>query len=57
MMFEPLRDFENDYEIEVEEPHRIRRIGSDRFVSTSMNHNYVQMGSVIYPPKFLGDKW
>ena len=34
MMFEPLRDFENDYEIEVEEPHRIRRIGSDRFVST-----------------------
>ena len=32
MTFEPLRDFENDYEIEVEEPHRIRRIGSDRFV-------------------------
>ena len=34
MTFEPLRDFEDDYEIEVEEPHRIRRIGSDRFVST-----------------------
>ena len=34
MTFEPLRDFENDYEIEVDEPHRIRRIGSDRFVST-----------------------
>ena len=42
-MFEPLRDFEDAYEIEVEEPHRIRRIGSDRFVSTSMNHNYVQI--------------
>ena len=37
MTFEPLRDFENDYEIEVEEPHRIRRIGSDRFVSTQLN--------------------
>ena len=33
MTFEPLRDFENDYEIEVAEPHRIRRIGSDRFVT------------------------
>ena len=43
MTFEPLRDFENDYEIEVEEPHRIRRIGSDRFVSTSMSHDYVQI--------------
>ena len=37
MTFEPLRDFENEYEIEVEEPHRIRRIGSDRFVSTQLN--------------------
>ena len=44
MTFEPLRDFENDYEIEVEEPHRIRRIGSDRFVSTWMNRSgYVQI--------------
>ena len=37
MAFQPLRDFEDDYEIEVEEPHRIRRIGSDRFVSTSLD--------------------
>ena len=43
MTFEPLRDFEDDYEIEVEEPHRIRRIGTDRFVSTSMSHDYVQI--------------
>ena len=44
MMFEPLRDFENDYEIEVEEPHRIRRIGSDRFVSTYVNNSgYVSL--------------
>ena len=34
MTFEPLRDFEDDYEIEVDEPHRIRRIGSDRFVKS-----------------------
>ena len=31
--FEPLRDFENDFEIEVDPPHRIRRHGSDRFVT------------------------
>ena len=37
MAFQPLRDFEDSYEIEVEEPHRIRRIGSDRFVSTSLD--------------------
>ena len=37
MTFEPLRDFENDYEIEVEEPHRIRRIGADRFVKSYVN--------------------
>ena len=44
MTFEPLRDFENDYEIEVEEPHRIRRIGTDRFVSTSVdNTGYVRV--------------
>ena len=43
MMFEPLRDFEDSYEIEVVEPHRIRRIGGDRFVSTSMSHDYVQI--------------
>ena len=37
MTFEPLRDFEDSYEIEVEEPHRIRRLGSDRFVNTWIN--------------------
>ena len=43
--FTPLRDFENDYEIEIDEPHRIRRIGGDRFVSTSTNifHGYVEI--------------
>ena len=35
--FEPLTDFEADYEIEVDEPHRIRRIGGDTFVSTQLN--------------------
>ena len=43
--FTPLTDFENDYEVEIDEPHRIRRIGSDRFVSTSTNvfHGYVEI--------------
>ena len=31
--WEPLTDFEADYEIEIDEPHRIRRIGSDKFVT------------------------
>ena len=39
MNFQPLRDFEDDYEIEVEEPHRIRRIGSDRFVTPSLDRS------------------
>ena len=45
MNFQPLRDFEDDYEIEVEEPHRIRRIGSDRFVTPSLHKRtgYVQI--------------
>ena len=45
MTFEPLRDFENDYEIEIEEPHRIRRIGSNRFLKTSMQRDtgYIQI--------------
>ena len=43
MTFEPLRDFEDSYEIETAAPHRIRKIGSDRFVSTSMSHGYVQI--------------
>ena len=33
MAFQPLRDFEDSYEIEIDPPHRIRRIGSDRFVT------------------------
>ena len=44
MMFEPLRDFEDSYEIEVVEPHRIRRIGGDRYVLTYVNTSgYVQI--------------
>ena len=34
MAFQPLRDFEDDYEIEVDPPHRIRRLGSNTFVTT-----------------------
>ena len=42
--FEPLTDFEADYEIEIDEPHRIRRIGADRFVTASMHHSgYMQI--------------
>ena len=42
--FEPLTDFEDSYEIEVEEPHRIRKIGSDRFVSTHVHQSgYVKL--------------
>ena len=45
MNFQPLRDFEADYEVEIEEPHRIRRIGSDKFVSTHVHRHtgYVQI--------------
>ena len=39
MNFEPLTDFEDSYEIEVDEPHRIRRIGSDRFVTPSLQRD------------------
>ena len=35
--WEPLTDFEADYEVEIDEPHRIRRRGCDRFVSTSLH--------------------
>ena len=35
--FTPLTDFENSYEIEIDEPHRIRRIGSDRFLTPSLH--------------------
>ena len=37
--FEPLTDFEDSYEIEIEEPHRIRKIGSDRFVNGWLQHS------------------
>ena len=37
--FTPLRDFEDSYEIEIDPPHRIRKIGSDRFVSTAINNS------------------
>ena len=37
--FTPLRDFENSYEIEIDEPHRIRRRGCDKFVTPSMHHS------------------
>ena len=37
--FEPLTDFEDSYEIEIEEPHRIRRRGCDKFVTTSLHHS------------------
>ena len=39
MTFTPLRDFEADYEIEVDEPHRIRKRGSDRFVTPSLQRD------------------
>ena len=35
--FEPLTDFEADYEIEIEEPHRIRRRGCDRFLNGGLD--------------------
>ena len=35
--WEPLTDFEHDYEVETAAPHRIRRIGSSAFVTTSLH--------------------
>ena len=44
MAFQPLRDFEDSYEIEVDEPHRIRKIGSNRFVNGWIdNTGYVKI--------------
>ena len=45
MTFEPQRDFEDSYEIEIDEPHRIRRRGSNRFLKTSMQRDtgYIQI--------------
>ena len=37
--WEPLTDFEDSYEVEIDEPHRIRRIGSDRFVTPYVHHS------------------
>ena len=37
--FTPLRDFEDSYEVEIDEPHRIRRRGCDRFVTPSLNRS------------------
>ena len=34
----PLKDFENDYEIEIEAPHRIRKISSGWIVTTTLNN-------------------
>ena len=36
--WEPLKDFENDYEIEIEAPHRIRRISSGWIVTPTLNN-------------------
>ena len=41
--WEPLTDFEDSYEVEIAAPHRIRRIGGDTFVSTSISNGYVQI--------------
>ena len=34
----PLKDFENDYEVETEPPHRIRKISSGWIVTTTLNN-------------------
>ena len=36
--WEPLKDFENDYEVETEPPHRIRKISSGWIVTTTLNN-------------------
>ena len=36
--WEPLTDFEDDYEIEIEAPHRIRRISSGWIVTPTLNN-------------------
>ena len=43
MNCEPLRDFENDYEIEVEAPHRIRKRSNERIVGQFVNNDYVRV--------------
>lgn len=39
MVWQALTDFENDYEIEVEHPHRIRRRRDGRIISQSVNNS------------------
>ena len=41
MVWQALTDFENDYEIEVETPHRIRKRSNKRIVSQYVNRDYV----------------
>ena len=41
MVWQALTDFENDYEIEVEHPHRIRKRSNKRIVSQFVNNDYV----------------
>ena len=41
MVWQALTDFENDYEIEVENPHRIRKRSNKRIVSQYVNRDYV----------------
>ena len=41
MVWQALTDFENNYEIEVESPHRIRKRSNKRIVSQFVNNDYV----------------
>ena len=43
MVWQALTDFENDYEIEVEPPHRIRKRSNKRIVSQFVNNDYVRV--------------
>ena len=43
MVWQALTDFENDYEIEVESPHRIRKRSNKRIVSQFVNNDYVRV--------------
>ena len=43
MVWQALTDFENDYEIEVEPPRRIRKRSNKRIVSQFVNNDYVRV--------------
>ena len=43
MVWQALTDFENDYEIEVEAPHRIRKRSNKRIVSQFVINDYVRV--------------